>query len=166
MLSNLVFTPGGQPNYMDAGFRAASLIPDLAAKFNEGYNAATQRQMALLDYNQKLKQAQLFNTLYPDLVKYQQAELAAKLAALNGTAPNYLGNPNSVGAGPTPPGRPSGTPTGTPAGTPATAPAQVSPDLSQAGPVAPFGATPFTLSYGQGGGYDPTGGLYPPGSTF
>ncbi len=85
-LSNLVFTPGQVPDYASMGFKAASLAPDLQAKFIAGQKAAQDQQMAQLKYQQEKQKADLFSAIAPELKRYQLAELQMKMQQLNGMA--------------------------------------------------------------------------------
>lgn len=85
-LDRLIFTPGQVPDYASMGFKAASLAPDLQAKFIAGQRAAQEQQMNQLKYQQEKQKADLFAAIAPELAQYQKAQLQAKLAMLNGAA--------------------------------------------------------------------------------
>jgi hypothetical protein len=71
---------------MAAGFRAASLVPDLAAKFQAGQRHAAEQQMAQLKYQQEKQKADMLAAIAPELNRYAQAELAMKFQQLNNMA--------------------------------------------------------------------------------
>ncbi len=85
-LDRLIFTPGQVPDYASMGFKAASLAPDLQAKFNAGQKAAQDQQMAQLKYQQEKQKADLFAAIAPELKEYKLAQLRAQMAAMNGMA--------------------------------------------------------------------------------
>ncbi len=92
-LSNLIFTPGNVPDYASMGFKAASLVPDLQAKFNAGQKAAqdaqthaAQQQLAALKLQQEQQKAALFAAIAPELQAYKLAELQKMTQQLNGMA--------------------------------------------------------------------------------
>lgn len=91
-LSNQVFTPGNTPDHSNALTQIALNRPNVFKAFNEGYDQAQKRQLALQQYREAKVKADLAQAMYPHILQEQQRALQARM--------DYYDNPNQYSVQP------------------------------------------------------------------